>query len=351
MDTFGTCLTGQSARHPAMRPQDAVKLCYQAAFGAEHLVGDGAAARRALQTELAAVAADGAQPLAEPVCADLCRLNLAAWKARVLPPEWLFRMFEQASAGFHDGRTVFEDYLQTAGRLAAEGRLPFPAGEWETWLARYRREGVRPVHHSPAYREAERPAYRLVPAAYVRLLPLMERLAALPEGTGARVAAIDGRAASGKTTAAGQLAAVLGAGVIHMDDFFLPPGLRTAERLARPGGNVHAERFLREVLPCLSGGEAFSYRRFDCERMAYGEAALIPAGSWRIVEGAYSCHPAFGAYMGIRVFSDIAPAEQMRRIRRRDGEEAAAVFAARWIPMEEAYIRAFGIREKADVVI
>ena len=53
------------------------------------------------------------------------------------------------------------------------------------------------------------------------------------------VVAIDGMAASGKTTAAEQLTEQLGGEVIHMDDFFLPPEMRTEERLSQPGGNVH----------------------------------------------------------------------------------------------------------------
>ena len=81
---------------------------------------------------------------------------------------------------------------------------------------------------------------------------------------GAGVIAIDGRAASGKTTLAAALAAETGGAVVHMDDFFLPAELRTPQRLAAPGGNVHAERFAEEVLPFLRQGRPFCYRRFDC---------------------------------------------------------------------------------------
>ena len=70
-----------------------------------------------------------------------------------------------------------------------------------------------------------------------------------PAGCG--VIAMDGRAAAGKTTLAEELAVTLGGAVVHMDDFFLPGELRTPERLAAPGGNVHAERFVEEVLPYL----------------------------------------------------------------------------------------------------
>lgn len=115
-----------------------------------------------------------------------------------------------------------------------------------------------------------------------------------PAGCG--VIAMDGRAAAGKTTLAEELAVTLGGAVVHMDDFFLPGELRTPERLAAPGGNVHAERFAEEVLPYLRRGEAFRYRRFDCHRMDYNGWTEIPPVPVIIVEGAYSQHPRFGGY-------------------------------------------------------
>ena len=171
----------------------------------------------------------------------------------------------------------------------------------------------------------------------------------LPEDI--KVLAIDGRCGAGKTTLAGLLSQRLGCGVIHMDDFFLPEELRTPERLAEPGGNVHYERFAEEVLPGLQKEAAFRYRRFDCKRMALGEEVLVPSGKIRIVEGAYSCHPFFGEYMSLRIFCDIGPEEQLRRIRSRNGEEAAAAFAGKWIPMEERYFQAWEVEKKADILI
>ena len=76
---------------------------------------------------------------------------------------------------------------------------------------------------------------------------------------GAHVIAIDGRAASGKTTLSLALGDILGAGVVHMDDFFLPGELRTKERLSEAGGNLHRERFSDEVVSHIRGG-GFDYR-------------------------------------------------------------------------------------------
>ena len=42
------------------------------------------------------------------------------------------------------------------------------------------------------------------------------------------IIAIEGRCASGKTTLSKRLSEKLGCGVIHMDDFFLPPKLGRA---------------------------------------------------------------------------------------------------------------------------
>lgn len=165
------------------------------------------------------------------------------------------------------------------------------------------------------------------------------------------IIAIDGRAASGKSTLAEQLSELLGADVIHMDDFFLPTELRSEERLTEPGGNVHYERFCEEVLPYLKTPAAFSYRIFDCSRMNYNGERAIGNTQIRIVEGSYSYHPKFGRYADLFVFSDVDTEEQLRRIKLRNGEEKAQVFAEKWIPMEERYFAAFGIKTHADAIV
>ncbi len=165
------------------------------------------------------------------------------------------------------------------------------------------------------------------------------------------VIAIDGRAASGKSTLAEQLSKLLDADVVHMDDFFLPPVLRTLERLAEPGGNVHYERFCEEVLPYLKSPATFAYRIFDCGRMDYNGERVIRNTQICIVEGSYSHHPKFGKYADLFVFSDVDAEEQLRRIRVRNGEEKAQMFAKKWIPLEERYFAASGTKTHADIVV
>lgn len=351
MSGWQDCLRRQAAAHPAMAPQDAAKLCHQAAFGPAHLLDDPARARQALGEEFSRCTGAPGAPVFEPLSGAYCRCDIAAWKGRGLPADWLWGMFAHTAAEGPPagGTAVHAACLAAVETLAEAGELPFSAAAWRAFRRETPPAGV--PRHSETYRLRERPAYRVVDALYAPLLPVLETLAALPSHSGARVIAIDGRAAAGKSTAAGLLAAALGAGVAHMDDFFLPPALRTPERLAEPGGNVHYERFAAEVLPHLAGGGGFRYRRFDCTAMAFGALRDVPAGAWRIVEGAYSHHPRLGAYADLRAFFDVSPDEQRRRILARDGAAAWESFAARWIPMEERYLAAFAVREHAHVVV
>lgn len=343
-------LAAHATKHPAMRPQDVVKLCYQAAFGAEHLLPDIPAARACFMEEFDAAGAERGERM-EPVSDAFCRVNFRAWKAEGLPSEWLFNCFALSAKAEPGAEEALLQSLAAAQTLANEGAFSFSSGEFRAYVERYLKEGARPVRHSREYRAAERPSYRLVRRELARLFPLLVRMAAFSETGEAKVVAVDGRAASGKTTLAARLAAVAGAGVAHMDDFFLPPELRTKERLALPGGNAHYERFLAEVLPRLRSKEAFSYGVFDCGKMALSGRREVAAAPWRVVEGAYCCHPRLGDYADIQVFSDIDKEEQLARVRAREGKEGALAYLSRWIPLEEAYFAAFGIRERADIVL
>ena len=290
------------------------------------------------------------EPLYEQIHTDVCRVNLRAWKREGLPLDWLFRLFLQtASHPAADGGKMFQNCLKTVGQLAQENAIGISKDSWEEFLAGYPVQHPAALHHSEIYRKREKPCYRLVEGGAVRLFPILQRMSRMTLES--NVVAIDGRCASGKTTLAKQLESVTKAGVVHMDDFFLPAALRTTKRLAQAGGNVHYERFLEEAIPSLKSAEPFRYRCFDCGRMELGEYREVPAGHFRIVEGTYSCHPAFGEYMGLRIFCSVEPAQQLKRISKRNGQEMARRFLEHWIPMEEQYFQCFQVREKADIVL
>lgn len=342
-------LLAEAKRYPAMMPEDAMKHCYQAAFGAEHLLMDMERARAYFDAEYAAAPPEKGD-LTEAISPCVHRAPLGAWKAAGLPADWLFTLFAQSAS--LPPVSDFEEWLSAADALAAEGHFPFTREAWQKYVAAYRQAGLHPVHHSEEYRAHYRPAYRLISAPAARLLPVLLLVTKHDfQKKPTCIIAIDGRAASGKTTAAALLSRVLSAGMAHMDDFFLPPALRTPERLAEKGGNVHYERFADEVLLQLRCKEEFTYKPFDCSAMDYRGERLVAASAYRIVEGSYSHHPHFGSYADIAVFSTVSPEEQLYRIQKRNGDAMAEIFRTRWIPMEEAYFTACRTEERADIRI
>ncbi len=165
------------------------------------------------------------------------------------------------------------------------------------------------------------------------------------------IVAVDGRCGAGKTTLAARLQKDLGCTVFHMDDFFPRPEQRTEERLSHPGENVDHERFLAEVLRPLIGGQLISYRPYLCAQQKLGDVIETVPGRLVIVEGAYSCHPSLWPYYDLRIFLNVPPGEQRRRILKRNGAEKAAQFNSRWIPFEESYFKTYAISQRCDLRI
>ena len=165
------------------------------------------------------------------------------------------------------------------------------------------------------------------------------------------IVAIDGRCASGKTTLAFEIAERLDCNVFHMDDFFLRPEQRTDERLKRAGENIDHERFLSEVLEPICRGEDFSYRPYSCHTRELSEAINVRHKRVSLIEGAYSCHPNLVSNYDLRVFSDVESDEQLRRIEKRNGREGLIRFKDLWIPLEEKYFEACGVRDACDICI
>ncbi len=331
-----------AAKYPAAQPEDMLKLCYQGEFGAGHLLRDPAAARRYLAEEYAAASEPGV--LLEDV-GGAFRLHLGAARRAGLSEDALWVLFSAARPrGCEAGLLARTDILRT---LAAAGELPFDSEALRAAEESWQAAGYPPMRHSAAFRAEYRPAYRVIDTEEARLVPLLCRIAAEKP----RIIAVDGRCGSGKTSIAERLAEILHAPVVHMDDFFLPPDLRTADRLGEPGGNVHYERFAAEVLPGLSSGAPFAYRIFSCARMDYDGAQEIPAADVRIVEGSYSSHPRFGRYVDLTVFVTAGEETRLARIAARDGEKYLPAFRERWIPMEEAAFAAFATEQAADVRI
>lgn len=335
------------AETPRMEVQDAVKLAYQSAFGCGHLLPAQERCEQMIQTEID-LTPEAEVPAFTPIGNGLCRLNLASAPVRALGAEMIARMMlltDEAVRVRTDNPERFEQALETIQAMAENGETPFTAQQMQDYLHAYRAQGCPVVSHTPAYREAYHPAYRVVLSDLAQLVQVL-----LEEPV---LAVFDGPCGSGKSTLAGLFAALHGTRPIPMDDFFLPYEMRTPERLSQPGGNVHYERFDREVLSALERGKPVRWDRFSCSDGAMIPREL-PAADVIVIEGSYSHHPYLREQLirknALLVYVSVEDSEQLRRIGTRD-PELLHMFESRWIPLEKSYFEAYDIQGSADVVI
>lgn len=340
-------LTDHAGRYPMMDPCDVVKLIFQNEFGGEHLISEPNATLAWLRAERAATPEDPTVPPVEDIGNGMVRVALAAMEFTDSALRALNRDFFR-SAQLHVGRRkTFLEKLDILRMLAEDKVFSFTRQELEQYLEGYIKSGCCPLSHSPGYRAAYRPAYRVVKRAN-SLVVLSRELEQLRNKGERALVAIDGRCASGKSSLAACLERRLGLPVIHMDDFFLRRSQRTRERLAKPGENIDHERFLEEVLSPLWEGRPAVYRPYSCRTGELGEERTVEPAPVVLVEGSYSCHPALWDRYTRRVFLTVEPEEQLRRIQERDGAARLKDFREQWIPLEERYFSAFQIEDRCD---
>lgn len=164
---FKTCVKQQIQMHPFMAPQDMYKLCFQAAFGAEHLISDKQKAREYLSSEFEQTKASTNEPLIEWLSEGVARVNIAPYKAAGYPLEILLNLFITSASDFVGSTEMFLDYLEQIAELAKEESFRFGETQWRAFC---QDRQIGPVHHSEIYREKEHPAYRVITGQAIKAL-------------------------------------------------------------------------------------------------------------------------------------------------------------------------------------
>lgn len=340
-------LTDHAKRYPLMEPCDAVKLIFQNEFGGEHLICEPNATLAWLRAERAATPFDPGISPVEEIGNGMVRVALTAMEFSDTALRALNRDFFRSAQTHVGRRKTFLEKLDTLRTLTERGVFAFTSCQLEDYLEGYIKSGCCPLSHSPTYRAAYHPAYRVVKRS-TSLITLMYEIKQLRDRGERAIIAIEGRCAAGKSSLAAHIRERMGLPVVHMDHFFLRPEQRSEKRYAQPGGNIDHERFLDEVLLPLKEGKTPAYRPYHCKSGELGEPIAIDPSPVVIVEGSYSCHPALWEHYHWRVFLTVEPEEQLRRIERRDGVEQMQNYRERWIPMEERYFSACKVEDRCD---
>ena len=332
--TFFNVLTAHAAAYPKMEACDYVKLAYQCEFGCGHLLTDREAAYRMLLEEWEHTPVDVLEPLTVDIGGGYARLNLAAAK-RCMSAELVFAMFEKSVApgGSREG---FLRKVHNISRAASMGILPCSGDDVLSYAASL---GDGMPSHSSCYRHLYGANYRVVSTEMATIAPICMLLSDAMKKAERINIAIDGCAASGKSTVARLLGELFDGTVISMDDYFLPVTKKTAERLAMPGGNVDYER-LKAELTSERYADRLVHSRFDCQKQTLLPPKVEERRAVLLIEGVYSLHPDLRDFYDISILLQTDQESQRLRILERDGDALWHRYEAEWIPLEEAYFNA-----------
>lgn len=160
--------------------------------------------------------------------------------------------------------------------------------------------------------------------------------AGVAAATGRRaVVLIDGRSGTGKTTLGAQIAQLLGAQLVHLDDLYPGwDGLRAA-----------ADAVVTDVLGTPSG-----YRRWDWVADAPTDWASVDPDLPIVVEGCGAVSRASAPLASLRVWLEADDTVRWDRAIGRDGEVFAREWD-RWAAQEQEFIAAEDPAALADVVL
>lgn len=339
-------------RYLLMEPADYGKLLYQNEFGPEHMISSPDAVQewlarewtRASQTAKVSDTREHAD-LIEDIGNHLYRFHLAGGYDLSIAAPLLARLFF-LTAQQHRGTT--EGLMEKLDLLQEHGQQPgFPP--LEPWLTEYIQAGCPALHHSEVFRQAYAPHYRILRDEYAIYFPVIYQVERCLLQAEHVTIAIDGPCGSGKSSLAALLAELFPSRVLHMDDYYLPLQRRSPGWEETPCGNMDLERFLREALLPAARGEAIACQPYSCQQGQLLETRMLPSMPLTIVEGSYSHHPLLVQHYDLKIFLRCSHEEQLARLQRRESAHLDA-YLQRWIPLEEAYYRAFDIESRCDMV-
>lgn len=193
---------------------------------------------------------------------------------------------------------------------------------------------------------------------YQQAPDIASTLAALYADKEIVLVAIDGPGGSGKTFLAESLRRILSesavpASTIHVDDFFLPSGLRpTGAPTEKPiGGDFDWCRLRDQVLRPLRTGASARYDRYDWGKDSLTDSCEVSPDRVVLVEGVYSSRREVAEFYDLRIWVDCPRELRLLRGLERDGEAARRRWEEDWMPSEDRYMQEHRPQELADAIV
>lgn len=221
-------------------------------------------------------------------------------------------------------------------------------------MVRYQTKDLKHISrtsYSTDFISKNQTSFALLKYELIDMIPLLSQVDRLRETKDNLMIAIDGYAASGKTTLAQMLSEVYHANVFHIDDFFKKMDANLNDPLSVHGNNIDFIKINETIIAPLVKQEAVSYRLFDFKKHQHTDLVTVGYKSMNIIEGAYSMHPSLKVTYDFKIFLSVCTFKEWGRVYQRNGLKRLLIYIKKWIPKERRYFKTMHIREQADLII
>lgn len=329
-------LVNQFKKYPKMEICDGIKLIYHAEFGGGYSVKDEFSCIKTIEEIGSNLSVEQlSMPYFEDIGGGYCRMNLSV--LGVLPVVVVGRMFMESGAENHGNIDGFNQRVEILRKIAKDKKLSFTVKQLDEYMEEYYKEGVRPVHHSAEFIESYKPAYRVVKKEYCKFLEAFIKISRLYSQGYEVTVGIDGQRASGKTTLAELLPTIFECNVFKTSNFLCDNREEIVTAIEE------------EVCKKLNTGDPFSYNCYSKTKKKYVRRSVI-AKRLNIIQGTYALHPNLDKYYELRIFMEVNPVLQAKRVLREHGKIEGTKILNEHIPKENEYIENYGIKVKSDII-
>lgn len=154
--------------YPKLQIQDVFKFLHQSAMGSEHIVSSFEKATQCIKDEYDRGVVKN-KIFVEKLDGGYSRVHLSCIDYGV-SAQTLGEMLFLSAKKEIDGVSKLKEKLKIAEKMVAENLLPFDIDEFRKEVRKWEKEGFPAIHHSQAFRETYKPAYRVVSDKYAQLI-------------------------------------------------------------------------------------------------------------------------------------------------------------------------------------
>lgn len=168
LSEYTAVFQAHAQKYPLMQPSDAVKLLFQSEFGGGHLISNKEACFNYLKAELlGSIGQISASPAFEYIGNDIFRVNFGSLTTSAYGYEEIFEDFLLSAQLIRGNTDVFYEKLGILEALTDTKLFGFDSSQLDDYLTSYKQAGCPMVSHSSIYRNAYKPAYRIVCAKFL----------------------------------------------------------------------------------------------------------------------------------------------------------------------------------------